>query len=165
MYVCQSRFGMCNCGAGPEGRDFVVRTGHVRCVRVCAMMSDDAARNRPSKGASQASNVNAFQCCPGLPCQFLGIPHVPVCGYMLPNLSPSSNLYKYRVFTITMGPVGFLGIVTANLDRERAQQDLEIRREQARRHQQHSRDRETSRQRLERTPYIYCSTFSNRLFK
>ena len=24
----------------------------------------------------------------GLPCQFLGITHVPVCGYMLPNLSP-----------------------------------------------------------------------------
>ena len=36
------------------------------------------------------------QCCPGLPCQFLGIPHVPVCGYMLPNLSPSPNLYKIQ---------------------------------------------------------------------
>ena len=35
-------------------------------------------------------------CCPGLPCQFLGIPHVPVCGYMLPNLSPSPNLYKVQ---------------------------------------------------------------------
>ena len=26
---------------------------------ICAMMSDDAARNRPSKGASQASKVKA----------------------------------------------------------------------------------------------------------
>ena len=26
----------------------------------------------------------------------VGFPHVPVCGYMLPNLSPSPNLYKVQ---------------------------------------------------------------------
>ena len=45
--------------------------------------------------------------------------------------------------------------------RQIAQQDLAIHREQARRHQQNSRDWETSHRRLERTPCIYFSTFSN----
>ena len=30
------------------------------------------------------------------PCGNVGFPHVPVCGYMLPNLSPSPNLYKVQ---------------------------------------------------------------------
>ena len=45
---------------------------------------------------SDLMKVIKIQCCPGLPCQFLGILHVPVCGYMLPNLSPNPNLYKVR---------------------------------------------------------------------
>ena len=97
-----------NCGAGPEGRDFVVRADYVcMCdvlvlVIVYAMMSGDAVDNDRRKVLAR--------------------------------------LRKRR---------------------QRAQQDLAIRSEQARRHQQNSRDRETSRRRLGRTPCIYCSTFSN----
>ena len=41
---------VCNCGAGPEGRDFVVRAGHVGCV--CAVMSGEAVQWRWKRGCA-----------------------------------------------------------------------------------------------------------------